>query len=77
MLEEERRKRQTSIEARIGRLCYERFRLDRQVDECNAQKLKIDLEIAECEGALRESEHTRLDMQTQAAIDVAKKEQNG
>ena len=80
MLEEGRRKRQTSVEARIGRLCYERVRLDRQIDEYNAQKVRIDLELAECEGALRESERARVDIQTKAAIDAAQaenKEQNG
>lgn len=77
MLEEERLKRQAGLEARIGRMCYERVRLDREIEECNARKAQIDLELAECEGALRENERARIDIQTEAAIDAAKKETDG
>lgn len=74
MLEEERLKRQVAAEMRAGKLAYERLTLDRTIDQCTTRKAEIDLELAECEGALRESERERIDICTQAAIDAAQKE---
>jgi len=65
MLEQERQKRQSQYEVQIGVLAYERLRYQKRIEE-------IDLELAELEGALRESERIRADISTQAAIDAAK-----
>ena len=67
MLEQERQKRQSQYEHQIGVLAYERLRYQKRIEE-------IDLELAELEGALRESERIRADISTQAAIIDAAKE---
>jgi len=67
MLEQERLKRQAGYKVRIGVLAYERMHCQKRIDE-------IDIELAELEGAMRESERVRIDIQTEAAIEAAKKE---
>ena len=68
MLEEVRQKRQNRLEAEIGALAYEHYRLSREIDARQKRLAEIDRLIAEREGALRESEQTRKDIATHAAI---------
>ena len=68
MIEEARQKRQNRLEAEIGALAYEHYRLSREIDARQKRQLEIDRLIAEKEGALRESEQARRDIATQALI---------
>ena len=70
-IEDFRQKRQSSYESEIGSLCYERFRLCRQMDIAASRIGEKDTLIANCESALRESEAMRRDLATQEAIAVA------
>ena len=74
MLEPERLKRQSRIEAEAGALAYERYQLGRQIEACQKRIADIDRTLAEREGALKESEQTRRDIESQAAIEKAKAE---
>ena len=74
--EESRQKRQSRIESEIGLLCYERFRLCLQIDTAQSRLEEIDRLVAGHESALQESEATRRDLATQAAIDAAKAADN-
>ena len=68
MLEEARQKRQNRLEAEIGTLAYEHYRLSREIDARQKRLAEVDRLIAEREGALRESEQARKDIATEAAI---------
>ena len=74
MLEEVRYKRQARLEAEIGTLAYEHYRLSREIDARQKRLVEVDRLIAEREGALRESEQTRKDIATDAAILAAQAE---
>ena len=74
MLEEVRQKRQNRLEAETGALAYERYHLGQQIEAHQKRIAEIDRLIAEREGALRESEQTRKDIATDAAILAAQAE---
>ena len=72
MLEESRAKRQAAIEIQMGDLSYERFRLGREIAAQEARIIEIDDALAALEGALKESESVRKDIDTSTVIEEAK-----
>ena len=63
-------KRDAQLRARLGVLGYEHYRLA-------ARQGEIDAEISQLEAALEVNAQIRRDIETDAAIDAAKKETDG
>ena len=63
-------KRDAQFRARLGVLAYEHYRLA-------ARQREIETEISQLEAAVEVNAQTRKDLETEAAIDAAKKETDG
>lgn len=70
MLTEQNAQRHAILEKELSQLSYRHLLLVRELEA-------IDKHITELEGAIRENEATRRDLQTQASIDAAKAADNG
>ena len=63
-------KRDAQFRARLGVLAYEHYQL-------TARQKEIEAEIGQLEAAVEVNAQTRKDLETEAAIDAAKKETDG